>query len=159
MGKTSTICFLFRGSRLLLGFKKRGKGAGKWNGYGGKSEGQETPAQNAVREIQEETGQKVRVLEGDLEEVARITFFRGNILNFNSHVFFVRNWTGDPEESEEMRPGWFPRNAPPYRKMWPGVKLWLPLVLSGKKITAVVRFDSEETEVEEFSWEEVAGFC
>ena len=41
-------------SRLLLGMKKRGFGAGKWNGFGGKIEPGETPRQAAIREIREE---------------------------------------------------------------------------------------------------------
>jgi 8-oxo-dGTP pyrophosphatase MutT (NUDIX family) len=41
-------------SRLLLGMKKRGFGAGKWNGFGGKIEVGETPRAAAIREMKEE---------------------------------------------------------------------------------------------------------
>eukprot|EP00729_Bicosta_minor_P028396 gene28396-12164_t len=43
-------------SRILLGMKKRGFGAGKWNGFGGKVEVGETIVEGAVREMQEESG-------------------------------------------------------------------------------------------------------
>lgn len=42
--------------RVLLGRKKRGFGAGKWNGFGGKIEAGETIRQCAVRELREEAG-------------------------------------------------------------------------------------------------------
>ena len=34
--KHLTLVFLRDGSKVLLGMKKRGFGAGKWNGFGGK---------------------------------------------------------------------------------------------------------------------------
>ena len=34
--KLLTLVFLRDGSKVLLGMKKRGFGAGKWNGFGGK---------------------------------------------------------------------------------------------------------------------------
>ena len=41
--KPTTLCFpVDPAGRLLLGCKKRGFGAGKWNGFGGKLEGKET---------------------------------------------------------------------------------------------------------------------
>lgn len=42
--------------RILLGLKKRGFGAGKWNGFGGKVEKGETIEAAALRELEEESG-------------------------------------------------------------------------------------------------------
>jgi hypothetical protein len=47
-----TNAFVIEGNKLLLGFKKRGFGAGLYNGFGGKVEPGETPAQAARRELQ-----------------------------------------------------------------------------------------------------------
>ena len=44
------------GKRVLLGMKKRGFGAGMWNGFGGKVELGETVEEGARRELEEETG-------------------------------------------------------------------------------------------------------
>ena len=50
----ATLLFLLRGEEVLLIRKKRGLGAGKVNGPGGKIDPGETAAQAAVREVLEE---------------------------------------------------------------------------------------------------------
>jgi hypothetical protein len=47
--KHYTLLFARRPGQVLLGMKKRGFGAGKWNGFGGKIEAEETCEQAAVR--------------------------------------------------------------------------------------------------------------
>lgn len=43
-------------NKVLLGYKKRGFGEGKWNGFGGKLEPGETVAEAALREMKEVSG-------------------------------------------------------------------------------------------------------
>ena len=50
----ATLVFVVRGGRILLIRKKRGLGAGKINGPGGRLEPGESPLDCAVREVQEE---------------------------------------------------------------------------------------------------------
>jgi len=58
------------GRSLLLGFKKRGFGAGKFNGFGGKQESGENMEECARRELREESG-----LEGfDFEQLGYLVF-------------------------------------------------------------------------------------
>ena len=35
-----------------------------------------------------------------------------------SHIFTCENWTGDIQETEEMRPQWFPVDNVPMDGMW-----------------------------------------
>lgn len=58
--------------RVLLGMKKRGFGEGKWNGFGGKREGEETMVECAQRELQEESGLQVAL--ADLVLQGRLRF-------------------------------------------------------------------------------------
>ena len=58
--------------RILLGRKKRGFGADKYNGFGGKINAGESFRQCAVRELYEESG--IRVDVSDLECVALFDF-------------------------------------------------------------------------------------
>lgn len=51
--KVLTLVFVRQGQQLLLGYKKRGFGAGRFNGFGGKVEAGETPRQGAARELLE----------------------------------------------------------------------------------------------------------
>jgi len=47
--KILTLAFVRRKGEILLGYKKRGFGAGKWNGFGGKVEAGETIEDAAKR--------------------------------------------------------------------------------------------------------------
>ena len=47
--KLLTLAFVCRDREILLGFKKRGFGAGRWNGFGGKVENGETIEEGAKR--------------------------------------------------------------------------------------------------------------
>ena len=53
---TATLAFVIKDEQILLIRKKRGLGAGKINGPGGRLENNETIAACAVREAQEELG-------------------------------------------------------------------------------------------------------
>ena len=52
----ATLLFIVRDGEILLMEKKRGLGAGKINGPGGKIDPGETPLECAVRETEEELG-------------------------------------------------------------------------------------------------------
>ena len=150
--KLSTLCFCLRNDKILLAMKKRGFGAGKWNGYGGKVLDQETPRAAAVRELQEESG--LSASEEALEQVGLVRFyFDGNQL-FECHVFLIKDWLGEPYESDEMKPYWFPVSQLPLQEMWVADGKWVPLVLAGKKLEAEVNFNTDGSEVKNFSYQE-----
>lgn len=152
--RQGTICFLRRGSRLVLATKKRGFGAGHLNGYGGKLHFGETPKASAVREIGEESG--VRVNERDLIPAGCLQFFIGGEPIFENFLFLVDAWEGEPIETEEMRPEWIAIDAIPYDRMWGADRLWIPLVLQGKCIEGEVRYAADNATVESFTWREAA---
>ncbi len=137
-----TLCIIHQPPRVLLGFKKRGFGQGRWNGFGGKVKAGESIEQAARREVQEEAGLTVEAMErvGILE-------FRsaGDPAPLEVHVFYVRQFSGEPKETTEMRPRWFPVAALPYAQMWPDDQHWLPLLLAGKKFRGSFTFDERET--------------
>ena len=49
--KLLTLLFVLEPSRVLLGMKKRGFGAGRWNGFGGKVQTEETIEEAAIRQL------------------------------------------------------------------------------------------------------------
>lgn len=65
MKKLFTLCIIHQHPKILLGMKKRGFGAGRWNGFGGKVSAAETIEDAARREIREEAG--IEVLNLDFE--------------------------------------------------------------------------------------------
>lgn len=47
--KLLTLLFVLKPGKVLLGYKKRGFGQGRWNGFGGKVQQNETIQEAAVR--------------------------------------------------------------------------------------------------------------
>lgn len=131
--KQLTLLFLLRDGEVLLAMKKRGFGAGRWNGVGGKLDEGETVQQALVRETQEE----IEVTPIEYEKVARIIFHEqheGTKNTLEVHVFTCDKWDGEPVETEEMAPQWFAIDKIPYDDMWPDDPYWLPQVLAGEKL-------------------------
>ncbi|MFA6995462.1 MAG: 8-oxo-dGTP diphosphatase [Patescibacteria group bacterium] len=141
MKKLLTLVIIHQHPRILLGMKKRGFGVGKWNGLGGKVEANETIEEAARREVQEEAGIEV----GNLNQLGILDFeFSGDPEDWQVHIFKSDNFTGEPTESEEMKPQWFNIGDIPYNEMWPDDKYWLPLFLNGKKFKGKFIFDKSD---------------
>lgn len=100
--KTVTLCFLVKQNQILLAMKKRGFGAGRWNGYGGSIKGEETIFEAAIREIQEESALAVQM--SALQKVGEFLFIFAGEPRVHCHVFLARDWQGEPQDSEEMGP-------------------------------------------------------
>jgi len=138
-----TLVFLVDEARVLLAMKKKGFGAGKYNGLGGKIEPGETEEQAMVREAQEEAF----VTPLNFKYVADITFdeFYGTKKTVNhAHVYLCDKWEGEPKESEEMIPEWFDKDSLPLHDMWDDDQYWLPRVLVGEKLRCVFTLDYKD---------------
>jgi 8-oxo-dGTP pyrophosphatase MutT (NUDIX family) len=144
---------------VCLGQKKRGFAKGKWNGAGGKFSEGETPERATIREVEEEFS--VRIREENLRKVGVIEFyFREHPeLDQRVHIFVTRAWDGEPTESEEMIPKWFPitEHDIPFSEMWLDDSYWLIHALSTKDtVKGFFRFsgkdDSEKIEDWSLQW-------
>lgn len=136
--KILTLCIIRRDSQILLGMKKRGWGSGKWNGFGGKIENNESIEEAAKREVAEEVGLNIK----NFEKIGIIDFeFQDGSKDIKVYIFESNNFTGETLESEEMRPKWFDINNLPFKNMWPGDKYWLPILLAGKKLKGKFVYD------------------
>lgn len=135
----ATLVFVVREDRILLIRKKRGLGAGKVNGPGGKCEPGESAEACARRELHEELRVDAPALEWMGEN--RFQFVDGYAI----HVQVYRTGTieGTPEETDEARPFWVPVDAIPYDEMWEDDRLWVPLLLEGKRFSGRYLFDGD----------------
>ncbi len=147
----TNLCLVIDDNRILLGKKKRGIGAGLYNGYGGKVDIDETIEEALIREVFEESGlilksfEKIGVLKLETPE-----------FDNEMHIFASKDFEGELRETPEMAPEWFLAEDIPYDEMWQSDPLWYPYFLSGEKFIGSVLFD-ENHQVLESSIEPV-GF-
>lgn len=138
-----TLLFFVKDDQILLAMKKRGFGAGKWNGVGGKIETGESIEDALVRESIEEVGVKPV----SWEKVAELDFVQDATTDpwhMYVHAYISREWEGEPAESEEMKPQWFGFDGIPYTDMWDDDQFWLPRVLAGQQLNGKFIFDEND---------------
>lgn len=152
-----TLLFLHDPVRrqLLLALKKRGFGAGKWNGVGGKIDEGETVEAAAVREAYEEIGVVVDPHDLISRSTLRFSFEEDAEEPILVHVFFCTRWEGEPTESEEMRPSWYSVDALPFDDMWVDDRHWLPKALHGAVVDGRFHLSSDGSEIVRKSVKEV----
>ncbi len=139
--ETAVLCFVFdpQLKQVLLIKKKRGLGAGKINGPGGRIEPGETPAQAAIRETMEEVC--ITPIDPVAAGIVHFHFLDGYSLR--CHVFRAETFSGNPAETPEADPFWNPIDRIPYDLMWQDDRHWFPLLLAEKPFRGWFVFDGE----------------
>jgi 8-oxo-dGTP diphosphatase len=144
----ATLCFVRQGPNLLMIRKKRGLGAGKINGVGGKLDPGETPRACIVREAQEELG--ITLLDPEKRGELHFQFVDGYSLFCT--VFVATAFRGTPTETAEAIPLWSDVNQIPFHEMWEDDKLWLAQVLEGKMFRGYFLFEGDKMLTEQIEW-------
>jgi 8-oxo-dGTP diphosphatase len=139
----ATLCLPVVDGRVLLVRKKRGVGAGLYNGPGGKIEPGETPRECIHREVNEE----LRVGLSGVEKVGELDFVFGDEPFMFVHVYRASDISGEPEKTEEAEPQWFDTDEIPYDEMWPDDRHWMPKLLAGETFCGRFRFDDDGDEL------------
>ena len=135
----ATLLFVVEAERILLIRKKRGLGAGKINGPGGRLDPGETSRQAAVREVQEE----LCITPENIHKAGRLRFQFIDGYSIEGFVFTAEKFTGEPAETDEAAPLWYPLNAIPYEEMWADDPLWIPMMLEGRRFSGYFIFDGD----------------
>ncbi len=135
----ATLLFVRRGGDILLIHKKRGLGAGKINGPGGRIEPGETAMECAVREVREEVG----VTALDVKHVGVLRFQFADGFSIQGEVFTAAGYEGEPIETDEAIPQWFPTDKLPYERMWADDQVWMPHLLAGRRFDGRFLFDGD----------------
>ena len=136
----ATLCFVVTGGRVLLIRKKRGLGAGKINGPGGRLDPGETSQEAAVREVQEELG----VHPIDLRPAGAIAFQFTDGYGLHVSIFKAGGVMGEPRETDEAIPIWAEIDALPYDEMWADDRIWLPRLLMDQPFFGRMLFRGDE---------------
>lgn len=139
----TNLCLIVDDGRILLGKKKRGIGAGRYNGYGGKVDAGETVEESLLREVFEESGlilkkyQKIGILQLETPQFEN-----------EMHIFASDSFEGELRETAEMTPEWFWEQDIPFEEMWQSDSLWFPYFLGGQKFLGRVIFDEDDQVLE-----------
>ena len=139
---TSNLCYLVQSDGVLLIMKKRGFGAGKLNGVGGKLNPGETSEEAVRREIKEEIGCEPV----ELKSVGVIEFVwpeDKKDWNQRCQIYICSKFSGEPIESEECLPRWYKISQLPLDQMWDDDQYWLSGVLAGGTVNKRFFFDDE----------------
>ena len=135
----ATLLFVVRDEEILLIRKKRGLGAGKINGPGGRLAAAEAPEAGAIREVQEE----LCVTPIGVEERGELRFQFADGFSLHAYVFSARDCEGEPKETDEAVPLWTPLSEIPYDRMWQDDRLWMPHLLEGRRFDGRMLFDGD----------------
>jgi 8-oxo-dGTP diphosphatase len=135
----ATLLFVVREDRVLLIRKKRGLGAGKINGPGGRLEPGETALACAIREVQEE----LCVTPCNVTERGELAFQFTDGYGLHARVFHAEDCVGVPQETSEAVPRWTALDQIPYEEMWADDALWFPQFLAGRRFSGRFIFESD----------------
>jgi 8-oxo-dGTP diphosphatase len=144
----ANLCFIVSGDEVLLIHKKRGLGAGKINGPGGRLEPGETACDSAIREVREELG----VTPHDPQLGGQLHFQFADGYALHCAVFLAEGYTGQPVETDEAVPLWVKQDAIPFDRMWADDIYWLPGLLAGRKFRGYFEFDSDRMLAHRLEW-------
>jgi len=136
----ANLLFIVRDGQILLIQKKRGFGAGKINGPGGKVDPGEAPLDAALRETFEE----LDIMPLGAEQRGELHFQFRDGYSLHCAVFLAHDFRGEPRETEEAVPLWTRLDQIPYDKMWADDRHWLPLLLRGEYFQGYFEFDGEQ---------------
>jgi 8-oxo-dGTP diphosphatase len=137
-----TLCFVILDGKILLIEKKRGLGAGKVNGPGGRIEPGETAEQAAIRETEEEVG----ITPHPVAWAGELHFQFRDGYSLHCTVYRAKSWRGELRETDEAKPFWQEIGAIPYERMWADDEHWMPRMLAGEKFRGWFEFDGDRME-------------
>ncbi len=135
----ATLLFVRQADQVLLIRKKRGLGAGKINGPGGRLDDGESPLHCAIREVEEE----LCVAPIGVEPRGELAFQFVDGYALYVHVFSATGCEGEPQETAEAAPLWFPIDAIPFDQMWADDRLWFPHMLNAQAFRGRFLFDGD----------------
>lgn len=147
-GVRANLLFVVRDGQILLIRKKTGFGAGGINGPGGKLEPGETAMEAAVREV----GEELSIVPHDPQDMGELCFQFLDGLAMHVQVFRSRDFDGEPVESVEAKPLWYPVEAIPFDEMWEDDQYWLREMVAGRRFSARFVFEEKTMLWKEIDW-------
>ena len=136
----TTLLFLKKNNKILLGKKKRGFKTGIINGIGGKVQDNEKVEDAMIRECKEEIG-VIPTTYKLLGIITYIEYKNNEKIKVRMYVYTTTKWEGEIIESEEIIPAWYKKDSLPWDTMFEDLSYFLPKILENKKIKAYFEYD------------------
>lgn len=140
----ATLCYVQQDNKTLMLHrikKENDYHEGKWNGLGGKFEPGETPEECAVREIEEESGLKVKTPK--LKGFISFPNFDGKN-DWNVFVFTADEFDGELIDSPEGKLEWIENEKLCDLNLWDGDKIFIKWIFEDKFFSAKFIYDNGE---------------
>jgi len=136
--KLATLCYVINNrncSTLMIYRNKKLNDyhEGKWNGLGGKFESGESPEECAIREIEEESGLRVKAIK--MKGFITFPLFDGKD-DWYVFLFTVDEFEGELIDSPEGHLEWIPNEKLTEISLWDGDKIFIPWLFGDKFFSA-----------------------
>jgi len=136
--KLATLCYVVdkKNNSTLMIYRNKKKNdyhEGKWNGLGGKFEQGESPEECAIREIEEESGLKVKSVK--MKGFITFPLFDGKD-DWYVFLFTADEFDGNLIDSPEGHLEWIPNDKLTEINLWEGDKIFIPWLFQEKFFSA-----------------------
>jgi 8-oxo-dGTP diphosphatase len=142
--KLATLCYVMdkqNNSTLMIYRDKKENDyhKGKWNGLGGKFDPGETPEECAIREIEEESGLRVKSVK--MRGFITFPLFDGKE-DWYVFLFTADEFEGKLIDSPEGHLAWILNNKLTEINLWDGDKIFIPWLFGDKFFSAKFNYHS-----------------
>jgi 8-oxo-dGTP diphosphatase len=147
--KLATLCYVRKNGKTLMIHRVKKENdyhQGKWNGIGGKFDQGETPEECVIREVEEETGLKIK--SPHLHGLLTFPMFDG-IDDWYVFVYTVDEFEGKLIDSSEGNLAWIPNDELTNLNLWDGDKYFLPWLFENKFFSA--KFIYEDGKMKDYN--------
>jgi 8-oxo-dGTP diphosphatase len=146
--KLATLCYVIdrknKTTLMIYRIKKRNDvHEGKWNGLGGKFEGNESPEECVIREIKEESGLNIK--SPKLHGLITFPLFDGKE-DWYVFVFTAHEFTGKLMDSNEGNLEWIPNKKITELNLWDGDAIFLNWLKKNKFFSAKFIYNNGKLE-------------
>jgi 8-oxo-dGTP diphosphatase len=147
--KLATLCYVRKNGKTLMIHRVKKENdyhQGKWNGIGGKFDQGETPEECVIREVEEETGLKIK--SPHLHGLLTFPMFDGND-DWYVFVYTANEFEGKLIDSKEGNLAWIPNDELTNLNLWDGDKYFLPWLFQDKFFSA--KFNYEDGKMKDYN--------
>jgi 8-oxo-dGTP diphosphatase len=147
--KLATLCYVRKNGKTLMIHRVKKENdyhQGKWNGIGGKFDQGETPEECVIREVEEETGLKIKF--PHLHGLLTFPMFDGND-DWYVFVYTANEFEGKLIDSKEGNLAWIPNDELTNLNLWDGDKYFLPWLFQDKFFSA--KFNYEDGKMKDYN--------